>query len=285
MPALIESLPPLQHRDASTQDQINPFQLFELCFLKEMLGGVALSHGRYSIASNNQPNGGIPQPFPAVREWAAFDRDYDPLLPEGPTQHGVKISSYMQYSEDTGSFPLFIQEKNSTGYMYYGHYQEPRRPDRVGGCEMSQLPEHVKEHWAEELGYGGKGLEYIPALRKMWPMVKVGWWDPVSRTMINYDENLEDEQSELYAVERHITKTEAKALTPEQIMAAFNVVSIPSVSQGQVSVLIHSSPTHRCLRHLYGCSMSTSNAYSMMLNSTGSSSRWGFERRLNQVLA
>jgi hypothetical protein len=268
MPALIENLQRLQLPEVSNQDEIN---LFHLYFLKEMLGGDVLPHGRYSIASNNQPNGGVPRSFPAVREWAAFARDYEPLLPPLPTQHGVKISSFIQYSEETEPFPLFIREKDSTRYVYYGHYQELRRSDRVGGCEMSQLPEYVKEHWAEKLGSRGKGLKHITALRKMWPMVKVGWWDKETRSMIDYDEKLEDEQGELEVVKRHITESEAEALTAEQILAAFDVVSVPLVSENQFSVLIHTSLTRRCLRHLYGCSMSTSNASSMMLNSTKSS--------------
>jgi hypothetical protein len=96
---------------------------------------------------------------------------------------------------------------------------------------MSQLPEYVKEYWAEELGSRGKGLKHTIALREMWPMVKVGWWDKETRTMIDYDENLEDEQGELEVVKRHITESEAEALTAQQIMAAFDVVSTPSVFQ------------------------------------------------------
>jgi hypothetical protein len=85
--------------------------------------------------------------------------------------------------------------------------------------------------WAEELGSRGKGLKNVTALREMWPMVKVGWWDKETRTMIDFDENLEDEQGELEVVKRHITESEAETLTAEQIMAAFDVVSVPSVFQ------------------------------------------------------
>ena len=228
MPAIIENHPRLQLPDASNQDEI---KLFSFRFLKEMFGGAVLSHGSYSTASNNKPKGEAPRSFPAVREWAAFGREYEPLLPTLPTQHGVKISSFMQYAEDARPFPLFIREKDSSGYVYYGHYQELRRSDRVGGCEMSQLPQYVKEYWAEELGSRGKGLKNVTALREMWPMVKVGWWDKETRNMIDYDENLEDEQGELEVVKRHITENEAEALTAEQIMAAFDVVSVPSVFQ------------------------------------------------------
>jgi hypothetical protein len=228
MPALIENHPRLQLPEVSNQDEI---KLFSFRFLKEMFGGAVLSHGRYSIVSNNKPKGEASRPFPAVRGWAAFGRDYEPLLPALPTQHGVKISGFIQCAEDTETFPLFIREKGSSWYIYYGHYQELRRSDRVGGCEMSQLPEYVKEYWAEELGSRGKGLKHTIALREMWPMVKVGWWDKETRTMIDYDENLEDEQGELEVVKRHITESEAEALTAQQIMAAFDVVSTPSVFQ------------------------------------------------------
>jgi hypothetical protein len=140
----------------------------------------------------------------------------------------------MQYSEENGLFPLFIRDKDSSAYIYYGHYQEPRWSDRVGSGEMSQFPQYVKEYWAKELGSipaRGKARKHVTALREMWPMVKVGWWDKETRTMINYDEDLEDEHGELEVVKRNITESEAEAITAEQIMAAFNVVSVPSVSQ------------------------------------------------------
>jgi hypothetical protein len=228
MPALIENHPRLQLSDVSNQDE-NKIKLFSFRFLKEIFGGAVLSHGRYSTAPNNKPKGEETRPFPAVREWAAFGRDYEPLLPTLPTQHGVKISGFMHYAEDTEAFPLFIREKDSRWYIYYGHYQELRRSDRVGGCEMSQLPEYVKEYWAEELGSKGKGPKHTTALREMWPMVKVGWWDKETKTMIDYDEK--DEQHELEVVKRHITESEAEALTAEQILAAFDMVSAPSVFQ------------------------------------------------------
>lgn len=93
---------------------------------------------------------------------------------------------------------------------------------------MSLFPTSAKEHWAESLGApgkNGKSLKAITALRDIWPKVNVGWWNASTRTMVDYDENLEDEYGELEVVKRLISEEEAEAITPEEILAAFNTVS------------------------------------------------------------
>ena len=60
-------------------------------------------------------------------------------------------------------------------------------------------------------------------------MIKVGWWNKSTRTMIDYDEDLEDEHGELEIVKQYITESEAESLTSPQIMAAFDAVSVPPV--------------------------------------------------------
>jgi hypothetical protein len=112
MPALIENHPRLQLPEVSNQDEI---KLFSFRFLKEMFGGAVLSHGRYSIVSNNKPKGEASRPFPAVRGWAAFGRDYEPLLPALPTQHGVKISGFIQCAEDTETSRYSSERKIQDG--------------------------------------------------------------------------------------------------------------------------------------------------------------------------
>lgn len=70
----------------------------------------------------------------------------------------------------------------------------------------------------------GKSLKAITALRDMWSKVNIGWWNADTKEMIDYDQDLEEEHGELNVVKRHITEEEAEAITPDQIMAAFNAV-------------------------------------------------------------
>jgi hypothetical protein len=101
---------------------------------------------------------------------------------------------------------------------------------------MYQLPNYVKEYWAKKLGSNsvrGKARKRITALREVWPIVTVGWWNGKTRTMIDYDEDLEDEHGELEVVKRCITESEAESLAAEQIMAAFEAVSITPVLENR----------------------------------------------------
>ena len=190
-----------------------------------------MAKGYYTVPTAGKA--GSLRPIPNVKSWVALSREYEPLLPRVPSAHGAQISSFMQYFEDTGPFPLFIRGRESSGYHYYGQYREPCPSDRVGWSEMARIPQYVKDSRAKGLGnipLQGKSRKHLTALREMWPPVKIGWWIATKKIMVPYDEDLEDIYGELDVVKRLITEEEAEAITSELLLEAFNMVRYCSLA-------------------------------------------------------
>jgi len=101
--------------------------------------------------------------------------------------------------------------------------------DRLSRCEMAQVPQYIKYYWAKELRSirtHGKKRRNLTALKEMWPMVKVGRWDMQSKTMIDYEEVLEDEYGSIEPVKRLITDEEAETLSINDFLEAFDTVTL-----------------------------------------------------------
>lgn len=151
--------------------------------------------GWYSVSEKRAARAGFPS-SPDIQNWLACSRVCNPLLPRSPAQHGVRITGFMLPSiDEEEEFPLFIRGEAAGTYRYYGMYREPRGMDTIGNNGMAQVPKSIKEHWANKLGAAGsngKSDLIVTALRQMWSKVTVGWWDTDARTMIEYEEDLED---------------------------------------------------------------------------------------------
>jgi hypothetical protein len=93
---------------------------------------------------------------------------------------------------------------------------------------MKQLPMHVKQHWAHQLGKqprDGKARTHIWAIKNAWPEKCLGWWDADSKelTMNHSCKPVEDnEYGELMGV--FITNEEAEAVEESDLMEAFEHV-------------------------------------------------------------
>jgi hypothetical protein len=218
MPALIESLPPLQ--DLQLPEQ--PSEAFKFDFLRKVLGGKAVSSGWWVIPPKTRER----RLFPHLKSYRALNSDYEPLLPRRPGDHGVQLSCILaEVDAEHITFPLFIR-RGQGGYKYYGTYQEPRYSDHLGGNEMSQVPKYVKNHWATQVGaqpLDGKAPKHNETIRASWPMVPVGWVTNDHKGFIPYQESLEDEYEEK-PLSRPITEDEADEVGESEILEAFETV-------------------------------------------------------------
>jgi hypothetical protein len=218
MPALFESLPPLQDLQLPERQS----ESFQFDFLKKFLGGKAVSSGWWVIP----PKTRNPRLFPHLKSYRALNSDYDPLLPRCPGDHGVQLSCMLAELDDEHlAFPLFIR-RGQEGYKYYGTYREPRYSDRLGGNEMAQVPKYVKEHWASQIGaqpMDGKIPKHNETIRAAWPKVPVGWLTEDYKSLIPYQEHLEDEFGEK-PLTRPITEDEADEVGETEILEAFEIV-------------------------------------------------------------
>lgn len=152
-----------------------------------------------------------------------------PFAPGSPTQHGALIS-WRMYAADTTAenFPLFVN--NGSGYMYFGHYFEPRFSDKICWNELATLiPEQVKKWAAKDIcskAYGGgKSKSAIIALQEQWATEFEEWYNEESKTFEPYDESKEEERGA--PIIRHITENEAQAITYEELREAFERVGNP----------------------------------------------------------
>ncbi|CZR62501.1 uncharacterized protein PAC_12398 [Phialocephala subalpina] len=217
MPTLVQNLPSLEVPELPD----NPNEELPYNFLKKVLGGSTIGNGSYAVSAKKVRGAEAPL-FPNVKLWTVLNRTCDPLLPRFPA-HGARVSGFMQYNNNEDPFPLFI--RSGVGYRYYGMYKEPRASDTIGSNDMALILRSVKEHHARLLGTqhkNGKSQKTITTLREMWPPVSVGWWDADTRTMIDYNGDLEEEHGEFEVLKRLITEEEAENITPDEILAAFD---------------------------------------------------------------
>ncbi|KAF8849974.1 hypothetical protein BDZ45DRAFT_771007 [Acephala macrosclerotiorum] len=141
MPTLVRDLLSLEVPELPD----NPNEEFSYNFLKKALGGLSIGNGSY-VVSTKKVRGAEAPLFPNLKSWTVISRTCDLLLPRFPTQHGARISSFMQYTNDEDPFPLFI--RSGLGYRYY---KEPSASDTISSSEMALVPRSVKEHHARLL--------------------------------------------------------------------------------------------------------------------------------------
>ncbi|KAE8444008.1 hypothetical protein EG329_001137 [Mollisiaceae sp. DMI_Dod_QoI] len=198
MPSVIERLAPL--RNVRLPDQ--PNEAFSFKFLKKVFGGTAMTKTCYVIP-------------PKSRQGRLF--------PDDPRQHGAQLSCI--YGDDDiqiTTFPVFIH-RTGEGYRYFGHYREPRDSDLVSGSEMIQVPPHVKQYWADQLGRKNsdrtKSRKILDALIGQWPQTALGWFRKGNNTIIEYQPGLVQKYGE--AVMRPITDEEAEEIEESSILEYF----------------------------------------------------------------
>jgi hypothetical protein len=224
MPAVVTELPPARRLDIPEDHS----EEFSFKFLKLSLGGVRY-HSEFYIKSKRQIEESEPE-FSHISCYVLLDRTHEPLLPRHPGKHGAKISPYLYNVDDDRledetfrNIPMFIRQ-GGEDYKYYGTYCSPQYSDRLEANVMrTELPHHVKVHWAKKLGVANKPRWAILAIKAAWPKTPVGWIENnVTKTIIEYSEELHYDLGEPLRAE--ISDDEARAVTMEQIMQAFENV-------------------------------------------------------------
>jgi hypothetical protein len=196
---------------------------FTFDYIRKVLGGTAASSGFWVVPPKTRER----RLFPHIESYKVLTSDYDPLVPRRPGEHGAQLSCTLaELYDEPFTYPLFIR-RGQGGYKYYGTYTEPRYSDRLGGNEMSQVPEYVKEHWAAQIGatpLDGKISKHNETIRAAWPRIPVGWLTDDHKRLIPYKE----ERCDLFKEEpvtRPITIDEADKVGRDEILKAFNTVS------------------------------------------------------------
>ncbi|KAK4629523.1 hypothetical protein CLAFUW4_07860 [Fulvia fulva] len=128
-------------------------------FLRQEFGGEEWSSGFYfnSKAGNNEEGSAY---------WI-LDSEHEPYLPEAPGKNGAKLTPFFNdtitlpgeapYEWHYEKCPVFIKEKDSAEYKYYGSYSQTRFSDKVDYDHlMTEIPEHVRHYWADQLSNPGR---------------------------------------------------------------------------------------------------------------------------------
>ncbi|TGO11372.1 hypothetical protein BTUL_0111g00220 [Botrytis tulipae] len=158
-----------------------------------------------------------------VHLYALLNREFDPLVPRVPGTHGAQITPELHFSI-IKRFPLFIRDSGHSGFRYYGTYKV-MRSDFLGHNEMLEVPEHVKNYWANRLGNlptcGLKSGPTVGILKEMWPKVPTGLWDASKKEMTSYTNGHGNLEEGLEVLRRSITDEEAQNISKDEILAAF----------------------------------------------------------------
>lgn len=226
-PVAIENLPPVENLAIAD----NPLEEFSHHFLTSILGGEQHLNGWYLRKKEKKRQGSYL--FPHVTSYLMLKGDHQPLLPRFPGDHGAQITATIEANREREGkmnclkyMPLFIKRSNED-YKYYGTYREPCYPDRLGANEMRrELPLHIKKFWANKMGGRKKSRWSIEAIREAWPGSVVGWLADDNKTIVKYDQDLEESLGE--PLSRPISAEEADGITVRSILEAFEAVSCPS---------------------------------------------------------
>jgi len=214
LPFAVKSLPPL--KDAYVPQ--DPMKSTKGQIISLLGGGKFANH----IWKVKTPKEGLGR---QVKVYGLLDSNVHIYAPSRPGQHGATISNYMIASVDlTEDFPLFVKDGNGSDlYTYFGQYVEPRFSDVIGYNEMAAvLPKKILRWHARELcekAAGAKRITAIEALKDQWPKKILGW--------VNVEtERFTETGNDGEPVFVPISDEEADAITEEDIMAAFERVSI-----------------------------------------------------------
>lgn len=152
-PRYLTTLAPF--KGASKIPAANEMVLFHPQFLDQCLSGSEWSPGMKFVVGT--------QPCMLKnRTYFVLSHSVDPFLPQHPGEHGAKLVPFFNDSpedvhgnlpDDVSSsedVPVFVERGGR--YLYYGNYSQTRWSDKVGhDTMMTQVPDHVKEHWAKYL--------------------------------------------------------------------------------------------------------------------------------------
>ncbi|OAL03567.1 hypothetical protein IQ06DRAFT_366137 [Phaeosphaeriaceae sp. SRC1lsM3a] len=152
-PHYITTLPPFT--GASKIPEIDKMVTFHPQFLDEHLSGSEWSPGMKYVIGNSTC-------MLKNRTYFVLSPTVDPFLPKHPGQHGAKLVPFFNRAPEdvhdnlpdgvssSDDVPIFVEQDGR--YVYFGNYSQTRWSDKVGfDAMMANVPEHVKEYWANEL--------------------------------------------------------------------------------------------------------------------------------------
>ncbi|EME44087.1 hypothetical protein DOTSEDRAFT_130604, partial [Dothistroma septosporum NZE10] len=146
-------------------------------FLRDCLGGVEWSSSFYY---NRHAGEEVAVKHQGKAYWL-LDPEHEPYLPDSPGKHGAKLTPFFNESFGDANHapderhymdcPVFIKEKDSNEYRYYGDYSQTRFSDKVDYDHlMTQIPKHVRCYWADQLGSKGRPQWVTEKLiEQFWP--------------------------------------------------------------------------------------------------------------------
>ncbi|KAK3697973.1 hypothetical protein LTR37_017197 [Vermiconidia calcicola] len=141
-------------------------------FLIRELGGEQWSPGFYFISKNSC--------LKSQAYWI-LEGDYEPYLPSAAGEHGAKLTAFFNGTESRlgeapteenyEDCPVFIRAKGGKEYRYFGNYSQLRFSDKLDYDHlMAEVPEHVRNYWAEQLAAEGRPEWVTQALMDhFWP--------------------------------------------------------------------------------------------------------------------
>ncbi|KAK3719289.1 hypothetical protein LTR37_004508 [Vermiconidia calcicola] len=141
-------------------------------FLICELGGEQWSPGFYFISKNSC--------LKSQAYWI-LEGDYEPYLPSAAGEHGAKLTAFFNGTEsglgeapteeNYEDCPVFIRAKGGKEYLYFGNYSQLRFSDKLDYDHlMAEVPEHVRDYWAEQLAAEGRPEWVTQALMDhFWP--------------------------------------------------------------------------------------------------------------------
>lgn len=176
VPGAIRDLPTLGMSQLSLIPASKDTVTFSYDFLSNNFGGIFWSPGLKYITPSSAPC------ILSNRCYFLIDAEHEPYLPREPGQHGAKLTAFFnQNPEDVygdeaqcnfDDVPMFVcstpyGQGNKKRYVYFGNYSQPRWSDKLDYDHMvEQVPNSVKEFWAEELSSNGRDQWVSEALMK-----------------------------------------------------------------------------------------------------------------------
>jgi len=130
---------------------------FHAQFLEDHLGGTDWSPGLRFIV-------GTGTCILKNRTYYMLDPTTEPYLPDGPGEHGAKLTAFFNVNPEADqgdlpdgvttweNVPMFVEQPETGRYVYYGNYSQARWSDKLDiDTMMTRVPQHIKDFWATEL--------------------------------------------------------------------------------------------------------------------------------------
>ncbi|KAH7120774.1 hypothetical protein B0J11DRAFT_438821 [Dendryphion nanum] len=211
VPLVVANFPSLPDSILSQIPPASTMTTFSYDFLLNELGGALHSPGLMFIAPPSL------SPILTNRTYYTLNATVEPYLPSSPGQHGAKLTAFFNSNPEDDydsvpvgcsfvSVPLFVcnsafggDKKGIAGsrYVYFGHYTQTRWSDKLDYDRMEQqVPQNVKQYWAEELAAAGRA-KWVTEAMKTHFFPRPEYEGALPRTGANGEDNAEKVQKDM----------------------------------------------------------------------------------------